>query len=83
MSSRCPIALLAGTEDKFLRNEFYGKLPMDRFWKKRVVWFKGCGHALNLENRPLFEQTISEFMGAEPITMSSTSNDHQFASSIT
>lgn len=59
-----PVVLLAGTNDKFLRNDFYGKLPMNRFWKKEVVWFKNCGHALNLENPEMFQRTVAEFIGA-------------------
>lgn len=68
MASSCPIALLAGSEDKFLRNEFYGTLSNSRFWKRQVIWFEGCGHALNLENHPLFEKTIAEFIGAIPMS---------------
>lgn len=63
-TTRLPIALLAGTEDRFLNADYYASLPAQQMWGGRPVMFEGRGHALHLETPEQFEQVLSQFLDA-------------------
>lgn len=60
--AKLPIALLAGSEDKFLNSEYYSILPEEKLWTGRVLTFEGCGHALHLEAPSRFESLLAAFI---------------------
>jgi pimeloyl-ACP methyl ester carboxylesterase len=60
--SRVPLAVLAGSEDRFLNPSYFGTLPAERLWRGKTVVFEGSGHLLHLDSPTRFEAVLGDFL---------------------
>lgn len=59
-----PVAILGGTDDRFLNADYYASLPAHKLWKNQAILFEDSGHMLHLEQPERFEAVLSEYVGA-------------------
>ncbi len=57
-----PIAMVAGTDDRFLNLEYVSAHRGDRLWRKQVIFCNASGHVPHLEVPGLFSQILEEFL---------------------
>jgi len=57
-----PVAMLAGSADRFLRSDYIAAIESDKWWRGGTIWYDGCGHVPHLEAPERFEQMLAEFL---------------------
>lgn len=57
-----PVAMLRGTEDKFLAYNYYETLNLSNLWSGNVITFTGCGHSVSLDNPEYFYEVLLKFI---------------------
>jgi pimeloyl-ACP methyl ester carboxylesterase len=63
-TARVPIALVAGSADRFLSPAYFASLPEAMFWKQRTLIVDGAAHAVHLDAPERFEEILAEFISS-------------------
>ncbi len=59
---KIPVAMLVGTQDRFLSQAYYHSLPTTNLWQGQPIYFDGQGHLLHIEAPAKFEQVLTQFL---------------------
>jgi pimeloyl-ACP methyl ester carboxylesterase len=67
-SARMPVALLIGSDDRFLSQAYAASVAAPALWRGRAVFLEGRGHLLHQEDPRAFEDVLAQFLEDVAVT---------------